>query len=103
MNKSTEWQRIFKVAAEGGCIMMMGCVVDIDKWIFAVVRDESVLSNLLDEISDEEATSQTLANTWTDALILMDRYPWHKMYPQGPFHSDFHSLIWDALIERDTV
>lgn len=40
-----------------------------------------------------------MADSWDAALRLIDRYPWHRLYPLT-VHPDFGELVWAALHDR---
>lgn len=86
---------ILEVAGEGGGLTIYGIRQD-SGWLFSrQVIDQTAI--LLDEpeIRHESVT----VTTWPDALALLDRYPWPRLYPMVA-HPDFRQAILSAVIER---
>lgn len=77
-------ETILRVGAEGGSITLQGRMVDAD-WQFRLAREERLL--------DEDAHGQSnWIDTWPDALMALDRYPWARLYPL-----DVHPLFADRV------
>lgn len=95
-----EWERLFEVGADGGSITVVGRLVENGQWSFLMTTDESTLKAFLDDIADEELYSECHAGSWEGLLEKVDRYPWAKLYPLGPFHKAFKDRIWEAAMAR---
>lgn len=95
------WEQLFKVGAEGGSLTVMGRQDEGGGWSFLMVRDESILRAFIDGLADEELYDECHATTWEGILEKLDRYPWVRLYPLGPFHDQFKGKIWDAVVARD--
>ena len=86
---------IVKVVAEGGDIALYG-VRTPDGWVFSRdVIDQT--PELLDEPWNEHSSSRV--KSWPAALALLDKYPWHKLYPQE-VHKEFGNAVLEAVEER---
>lgn len=84
---------ILKVLAEGGGLDLYGHLNSDGVWQFS--RDVN------DSISEEPAISHAskLVDTWRGALKLLDKYPWHLLYPHE-VHPEFAERIWQAYERR---
>jgi hypothetical protein len=72
---------VFEVGAEGGSLAVEESIVDGTR-IFIVSLDESALNDLLDEDDEPLAPFEVgRALTFEDALVMMDVYGWHHLFP----------------------
>jgi hypothetical protein len=92
---------ILEALAEGGFLTIVAFRA-ANSWRFRVVRDECTLADLLsqeDRQGMELRSESKWVDSWRAALALLDKYPWHRLYP-GKVHPDFHQQIWAAAQER---
>jgi hypothetical protein len=86
---------IVSVAAEGGGVTLYGMRTS-KGWLFSrQVRDQT--PELLDEPWIEH--SSDVVDSWPAALELLDRYPWHRLYPKQ-VHEAFKKEVLEAVIAR---
>jgi len=86
---------ILEVGAEGGCITLFG-IRDRNDWAFSLSTHDQT-PNFINEpvtIHDSE-----IVNSWEEALNLLDRYPWHKLYPLE-VHPEFRNKVFEAVSTR---
>jgi hypothetical protein len=86
---------IVEVLAEGGSIVLEGFRTD-EGWQFSQ-RALDGTPDLLNEPSVEYQSA--VADSWADALTLMDRYPWHRLHPRW-VHPEFRAMVLSAISER---
>jgi len=89
---------ILEVGAEGGSVTLYGVRTENGRLFSRELIDQTAL--LLDE-PEIQHTSQ-LVDSWDAALGLMDRYPWHKLFPVK-VHTEFKSAILDAVLARFSI
>jgi len=89
-------QPILKVGSEGGSITLLGVNTD-GVWKYRLATNEAALHDELDD--DVKTAVQPWVDTWEEALQLLDRYPWHMLYPLG-VHLSFHDQVYEALEHR---
>ncbi len=95
---------IIKVGAEGGDITLFGFQDQKKQWYFTChVVDQT--PELLDQ--DWVVHNSDVVNSFSEALGLLDEYPWHKLYPVE-VHPDFRSQVYEAVLgmyiaDNDTV
>lgn len=86
---------IVLVGAECGQIALYAQETEAG-WVFQRrVNDQTPL--LIDEPSTEHESE--IARTWTDALRLMDEYPWHRLSPRS-IHPSFRVRVWEEISQR---
>lgn len=84
--------------AEGGSITLYGARTT-KGWQFARnVIDQTPM--LLDETGIEHDSG--VVKSWSAALKLLDRYPWHRFSPTQ-VHPEFRRLAFDAVMARYKV
>src|SRR5450631_2586540 len=89
------WELIVEVGAEGGGITLYGKRVD-GAWSFArEIVDQT--PHLLDEA--EILGSSNVVTGWVEALALLDKYPWARIYSIA-VHPEFASQVHAATAER---
>ena len=97
VNKS---EIILEVGAEGGSITLYG-LQDPDGWRYftSIIIDQTplLLPDEFDEPQIEKASG--VVNCWEAALKLIDRYPWHRLYPLT-VHPEFCERVWAAVQDR---
>lgn len=86
---------ILRVSAEGGSITLRGERND-QGWKF--------LRHLRDQTARPLAEPDTVhqsdsVDTWEEALKLMDRYPWPKLFPRE-VHPEFRALVLQEVLRR---
>jgi hypothetical protein len=93
---------VLEVGAEGGSLAVFGERIAEGKWRFRVVRDEISFRELL---SDEDLEGLVLFElgdyvpSFQDALKLLDRYPWFRLYPLV-VHPNFLDLVLSGVKKR---
>lgn len=88
-------EMILKIGGEGGGLTLWGKQTETG-WIFSRnVTDQS--TTLFGE--DEITHTSSSVSSWGDAIALLDKYKWHRLYPLVA-HQAFHKLILDAVIVR---
>jgi hypothetical protein len=96
VNKS---EVILEVGAEGGNITLYG-VRDSDGWRYSTSVLDQTPSLLPDECDEPEIRKESeVVNSWEAALRLIDRYPWHKLFPLT-VHPEFCEQVWAAVQNR---
>ena len=95
-----DWEQIFVVGAEGGCLTVMGCQSQDGEWSLLLVRDEATMKAFADDLADDELYERCSASTWEELLDKIDVYPWAMLYPVDPVHSLFRQRVWNAVVER---
>lgn len=86
---------VLEVGAEGGSVTLFGVRTE-NGWLFSrELIDQTTL--MLDE-PEIQHTSQ-FVDSWDAALALMDKYPWHKLFPVR-VHTEFKTAILDAVLAR---
>ena len=88
-----EKEVIVEIGAEGGSITLLG-IRSQRGWLYSMSAEEWALEDEGGYGYDSNAV-----DTWEAALVLLDRYPWHKLYPLQ-VHSEFGPQIWSALEKR---
>ena len=86
---------IVDVGAEGGSLTIYGNRTK-GGWLFS--RDVIDQSMLLED-EPESRHSSEVVSTWAAALLLLDRYPWHMLYPLK-VHPEFQKLVYGEIIKR---
>lgn len=90
-----EWQVILCIGAEGGSLVLQGRQVNTE-WVYRLqLNDQTPM--LLDEASitrDSDAVT-----SWSDALRLLDRYPWTQLYPVE-VNARFREQVKEAVLSR---
>lgn len=86
---------ILKVGAEGGSITLYGVRTE-SGWRFKRdVIDQTPC--VLDEAGIRHDSQFT--SSWAEALSLLDRYPWHRLYPIR-VHPEFRQSVWSVVRTR---
>jgi hypothetical protein len=88
-------QVILSAGCEGGDVTLYGVRVH-DGWRFSRrMIDQTPM--VIDEPAIEHETP--LVDSWTEALALIDRYPWHEFLPLE-VHPEFAARVWTAVQAR---
>jgi hypothetical protein len=90
---------IVEIGAAGGSITLYGLRTE-SGWLFSrEVIDSTPL--LLPEEFPEGVIhhSSSVVDSWEEALKLLDRYPWHRLYPLR-VHPEFRQKIWVEVQRR---
>ena len=96
MNKS---EVILEVGAEGGAITLYG-VRDPEGWRYSTSVIDQTPALLPDEFDEPGIRKDSeVVNSWEAALRLIDRYPWHRLYPLT-VHPEFCEPVWAAVQNR---
>jgi hypothetical protein len=86
---------IVEVGAEGGSIKLYGLKVE-GRWKFS----RHVIDQTPALIGDATIDHRTaVVESWTEALELLQRYPWHRLQPVS-VHPEFHQAVFDAVRTR---
>jgi hypothetical protein len=89
---------ILEVGAEGGSLTLYGARTP-DGWRYSrrVLDQTMALLDLDDgEVIDEESA---VVGSWSAALALLDKYPWHRLYPLE-VHPEFRGRVMQAVVAR---
>lgn len=86
---------IIKVLAEGGSIKLFGLKTK-NGWQYS--------RNVIDqtpELIDDRAIQHgsPIVKTWPEALELMNRHPWHRLFPDE-VHPEFGAVVLKAVTEK---
>ncbi len=99
-----EKEIILEVGGEGGSLTIVGTLDSEYGWRFSTGSDESILSDILPEEDQDGIEFHRRSNSvgsLDEALGLLDRYPWHRLYPLQ-IHSEFRQRIYDVVLARYT-
>ena len=79
---------ILQVGGEGGSVALYAFRTGVD-WFFSLdfIKAQAV------------STDDHVVRSWDDALLLLDRYPWHRLVPLR-VHPDFRLAILKAVEHR---
>ena len=94
-NDKKQCEIILEVGAEGGRVTLFGLRTE-KGWIFSrEVIDQTP------EFIDESGIMHTskAVDSWSNALKLLDQYPWHSFYPLT-IHPEFRERVFNAVVER---
>jgi hypothetical protein len=86
---------IVEVGAESGSVTLYG-IRSNRGWIFSRHSIDQSAAFLAEpsHVLDSQSVS-----SWTEALALLDSYPWHRLYPLQ-VHPDFREAVFDAVKVR---
>jgi hypothetical protein len=88
---------ILKIGADGGDLTLYGDRT-AKGWLFSLsVYDCSPL--MLDEGGPAIQHTSSCVTSWADAIVLLDKYPWAKLYPLA-VHADFRKQVWSEVKSR---
>lgn len=91
----SEREIILQVGAEGGSVTLYGVRTE-NGWRFLCnVVDQT--PRMLDE--EEIRRDSQFTSSWDQALALLDRYPWHRLFPIR-VHPDFRQAVWSVVRTR---
>jgi hypothetical protein len=92
----SEQEVILRVGAEGGDITLHGVRTE-NGWRF----QRKVVDQTACMLDEEEIRHDSLfTSSWDEALALLDRYPWRRLYPLE-VHPEFQQAVWRALPTSD--
>jgi uncharacterized coiled-coil protein SlyX len=77
-------ETVLEVGADGGTLTIVRKRNEYGDWEFQCLRDETTFSELLpEEFGDGEGLIEKSArmDTFEDALVRLDRYPWYCLFP----------------------
>jgi len=105
MVRETKLQVILEIGAEGGSITILGRRSPAGKWKFLMETDETAIADLLSE--DDRAglghrdfhQRSGVVDSFDEALKLIDRYPWHRLYPLK-VHREFYDRVLEVVERR---
>ena len=100
MNKNGKQELVFKVGAAGGSLSIWSISAKDGTRSFVVKTDESTLKEFMDEDDANGIifkSTTPLLNSFSDALIDLGQYPWHKLYPMF-VHQDFMDNVLTAVM-----
>ena len=95
-------ETILEIGSEGGSLTILGKREPGGGWKFVSKRNETTLCNMLPEEEQSglvSCESSGWVNSLTEALVLLDRYPWHRLCPMK-VHQEFRQAIHDAVVSR---
>ena len=91
---------LIKIGAEGGSITLFGVTTADGSWHYwRSTHDETPTYLDPEEGGDVIRHTSGWVDTWPEALVLLDRYPWARLSPMY-VHPDFRSRVWEAVQER---
>ena len=93
---------VLEIGAAGGSLSVWSETDKDGAQFFFVVQDESILKDFLDKEdgSDLIYNSKTgRLNSFAAALNVLDRYPWHRLYPSF-VHPGFIDPVCAAVMSR---
>jgi hypothetical protein len=105
MPSKSKIETILEIGAEGGSLTLFGRKVPNGSWQFCMERNESILKDLLSEedlegMTDDEFYKKTgWVASFSQALDLLSRYPWHKLYPLK-MHPEFRDVVLAEVEKR---
>ena len=100
MNNGDEQELVLKIGAAGGSLSIWSVIAKNGTRSFLVKQDETTLKDLM---TKEEASGFTFKSktgslhSFTDALIALERYPWHLFSPLF-VHQDFIDPVLKAVL-----
>jgi len=101
MNKNKK-ELVLEIGAAGGSLSVWLVKAKDGTRSFLVGQDESILKDFL----DKEDASGLIYNSktgqlssFTAALDVLDRYPWHRLNPRF-VHQDFIKPVFTAIMSR---
>lgn len=99
MKKGEEQKLILKVGAAGGSLSVWSVNTKDGTPSFVVKTDESTLKELMDEEDTNGLNFKSIGSlhSFTDALIVLERYPWHLFSPLF-VHQDFIDPVLKAVL-----
>lgn len=98
-------QTILEVSAEGGSIKIMGRKSPSGAWRFCLEKNEAAMADHLSEedlagfASGDFHSRSAFVSSFDEVLKLIDRYPWHKLWPLK-VHPEFHDSVLAAVRKR---
>jgi diadenosine tetraphosphate (Ap4A) HIT family hydrolase len=90
-------ETILELLAEGGAITLLGEHTD-GRWLFTL----NIFDDFAEDSNSKTSTAAKSADSWEGALQLLDRYPWHHLYPER-VHTDFRKAVQAALASRNST
>lgn len=101
MKKGKGQELILKVGAAGGSLSVWSVIAKDGTRSFLVIEDETTLKEFM---TKEDAASLTFKNetkllpSFADALTVLGRNPWHRLYPLF-VHQDFINPVLTAVVD----
>lgn len=89
---AVELEVIVKVLAEGGSVTLWGARTDTGWKFYRAVNDQT--PELIDEPGIRHDSSWV--ESWSEAVALLDRYPWHRLHPQE-VHPEFRTAVLETV------
>jgi hypothetical protein len=92
---------IISISAEGGSIYLRGIKTSDGEWKCSRAVGDQTASFL----SDDDGAGLPMdsrtewVSTWSEALILLDRYPW-AMPGASDVHPEFREQVWTEVTRR---
>jgi len=92
---------ILKVGAAGGSVTLLGRPIETGEWQFAHLTVDQTEDLLGGTGTKQRPDSPGLewVDSWSEALALMDRYPWARLHPLA-VHPEFVEPLRTAVAER---
>jgi hypothetical protein len=101
---ASDQEIVLKMYGVGVLLTLYGLRQNPDHWKFLLERDESTMQDFLFDKNAEVGNSlyvrSKYADSWSEALDLLDKYPWTIFVP-AEVHPKFRHLVWSAIQERD--
>jgi hypothetical protein len=99
MNNGNNQELVLKVGAAGGSLSVWSVNAKDSTRSFVVITDESTLKDFLNKEDASGITFKSktaLQRSFADALDVLGRYPWHRLYPLF-VHPDFIDPVLKAV------
>jgi hypothetical protein len=94
-------ETIIEIGGEGGSLTIIGMRDPECGWMFRNERNEAAMCGMFpeDEPGLEFYERSGYVASLAKALKSLDRYPWHKLYPEQ-VHPEFRQKIFDVVASR---
>jgi hypothetical protein len=89
------WKEVIGLVVENGSLHLFGRQDATGNWSYRIVTNDR-----LEELFNEDANCNTIVDSWSSALRILDRNYWIFLIPSEPILSEFKLLIWDAIRAR---
>lgn len=91
-----EWEVIVEFGATGGKISLYGRKLEDSSWQFILKTQEHAVKDTLEEGKEPLASEEQSTGDWSQAIILMSKYPWKSMHPIK-IHPMFKAFLWHKV------
>ena len=99
---SIDREILLEVGAEGGSLYIARFKHTDQTWRYVCVINETVMADFEEFASDELYKESGVVTTFEEALKMMDKYPWPKLYPLlEPIRITLVNLEYDRRNRND--